>query len=318
MKTKDINKKKSPPKDILPSKKDNNNNHPAVVEYDPLLFYLREISKYPLLTREEEKELTRSFYDTRDPETASRIVSANLRLVVKIAMDFQKFWIQNFLDLIQEGNIGLMQAVNKFDPYKGVKFSYYASFWIKAYILKFIMDNWRLVKIGTTQAQRKLFYNLQKEKDRLRALGFEPTPKMIAQKLDVKEKEVVQMEQRLGVLDLSLDAPISRDSTDTHITILPSPGKEIEKEFAKKEALGNLSTHYEEFRTHLKGKEKEIFEKRLLAENPVTLHELGKEFGLSRERVRQIETKIKSKLKKFLKKRIPDLLDYKEIINENS
>jgi RNA polymerase sigma-32 factor len=135
----------------------------ALIRYDPLQRYLSEISHYKLITREREKELGLRIQEENDTEAAYELVTSNLRLVVKIALEFQRMWMQNLLDLIQEGNIGLMQAVKKFDPYKNVKFSYYASFWIKAYILKFIMDNWRLVKIGTTQGQRKLFFKLKKE-----------------------------------------------------------------------------------------------------------------------------------------------------------
>ena len=140
--------------------------------------YLQEISQYELLTREETDELAMRFQRTGDQDAAYRLVSSNLRLVVKVAMDFQKYWMQNFMDLIQEGNVGLVQATKKFDPYRGVKFSYYAAYWIRAYVLKFIMDNWRLVKIGTTQAQRKLFFSLNKEKKLLDAQGFQPEPKI--------------------------------------------------------------------------------------------------------------------------------------------
>jgi len=185
------------------------------VKFDPLQMYLQEISKYPVLSREEEEAIAKAYYETKDPRLAYKLVVSNLRLVVKIALEFQKFWAHNFLDLIQEGNLGLLQAVKKFDPYKGVKFSYYASFWIKAYILKYIMDNWKLVKMGTTQAQRKLFYRLRKEKEKLSALGFEPTPAEIAKRLGVKEKEVEEMEQRMFTQDLSLEAPVSYDSEDT-------------------------------------------------------------------------------------------------------
>ena len=157
-----------------------------------------EISRYELLSREEEKRLAKRVMEKNDREASRRLVTANLRLVVKIAMDFQRYWTRNLLDLIQEGNLGLLRAVEKFDPYREIKFSYYASFWIKAYILKFIMENWKLVKIGTTQNQRKLFFKLSKERDRLLAQGLEPEPKLLAERLDVREDEVVEMTQRLG------------------------------------------------------------------------------------------------------------------------
>ena len=144
----------------------------ALVKADPLQSYLAEINRYRLLTREEEVDLGTRIREENDSDAAYIMVTSNLRLVVKIALDFQRIWMQNLLDLIQEGNIGLVKAVKKFDPYKKVKFSYYASFWIKAYILKFIMDNWRLVKIGTTQGQRKLFFRLKKEKQKTHRRGL--------------------------------------------------------------------------------------------------------------------------------------------------
>lgn len=283
---------------------------------DALTQYLSEINKYPLLSKEEEERLTKAYYETKDPAIASKIVTANLRLVVKIALDFQKFWMQNFLDLIQEGNIGLMQAVKKFNPYKGVKFSYYASFWIKAYILKFIMDNWRLVKIGTTQAQRKLFYNLNKEKERLFALGFDPVPKLISERLNVSEKDVIDMEQRMGSWEVSLDSPIKEDADEKHIDFLKSQGPSLETEIAREEIQERLQDHLRAFRETLSEKEKIIFDQRMLTDEPRTLQEIGKDFGVSRERIRQIESRIKQKLKKFLKQRIPDIENYSEIVGE--
>ncbi len=285
-----------------------------VPETDPVRQYLAEISKYPLLTPEEEERITKEYYETGNPALASKIVTANLRLVVKIALDFQKFWMQNFLDLIQEGNVGLMHAVKKFDPYKGVKFSYYASFWIKAYIMKFIMDNWRLVKIGTTQAQRKLFYNLNKEKERIKALGYDPTPKRISESLNVREKDVINMDQRMSSWEVSLNAPVREDSDENYMDFLSSDETSLESAVARKEVGNQLKKHLQEFEKELKDKEKVIFEKRLVAEDPLTLQELGKEFGVSRERVRQIEARIKKKLKKFLSSRVPDIETYSEVV----
>ena len=163
------------------------------------------------------------------------MITSNLRLVIKIALEFQKYWMKNLLDLIQEGNIGLMHAIKKFDPYRGIKLSYYASFWIKAYILKFIMDNWKLVKIGTTQSQRKLFYNLKREKEKLRALGFEPGPKLLADALNVREEEVIEMDQRLGGWELSLDAPLKEGSDEYHKNFLPTTEPQVEEILAQAE-----------------------------------------------------------------------------------
>jgi RNA polymerase sigma-32 factor len=285
-------------------------------EIDPLRHYLAGISRYTLLTREEEEALTKAYYETGDPELASRLITSNLRLVIKIALDFQKLWMQNFLDLIQEGNIGLMQAVRKFDPYRGVKFSYYASFWIKAYILKFIMDNWRLVKIGTTQAQRKLFYNLHKEKDRLYALGYDPVPKLISDRLNVSEKDVIDMEQRMGSWEVSLDAPVKEDSEDRNMDFVSSTEDLIEARVARREIRIHLRDHLAAFKDGLEGKERIIFEERMLTDEPRTLQDLGQVFGISRERVRQIESRLKKKLKRFLQDRIPDIQSYPEGIEE--
>jgi len=293
--------------------------HDAIVlsEMDLLKRYLKEIARYPLLTREEEDRLTKLYYETKDPAVASQIVTANLRLVVKIALDFQKAWMQNFLDLVQEGSYGLMQAVRKFDPYKGVKFSYYASFWIKAYILKFIMDNWRLVKIGTTQAQRKLFYNLHKEKNRLQALGFEPVPKLISERLDVSEKDVVDMEQRMGSWEVSFDAPITSDSEDTQLSFLPSPDPLPDAAISQMEISEQLNKHLQEFLKSLDEKERFIFENRLLSEESNTLQELGEKFGVSRERIRQIETRLKKRFKTFLEERMPDISTYGSVFERD-
>ena len=208
-----------------------------------------------------------------------------------------------------------MHAAKKFDPYKGVKFSYYASFWIKAYIMKFIMDNWRLVKIGTTQAQRKLFYNLNKEKERIKALGYDPTPKRISQALNVREKDVVNMDQRMGAWDLSLNAPVREDSDDKYQDFLASSDVSLESSVARKEIGHQLRLQLENFAGKLQDKEKVIFEKRLMAEDPLTLQELGKGFGISRERVRQIEVRLKKKLRKFLENRVHDIDTYNEAVD---
>lgn len=278
----------------------------ALVPYDPLQMYLSEIKRYGLLTREEEKELAIRIREKNDQKAAYRLITSNLRLVVKIAMDFHRYWTKNLLDLIQEGNLGLLQAAGKFDPYRGIKFSYYASFWIKAYMLKFIMDNWKLVKIGTTQSQRKLFFNLAKERDKIIAQGFTPEPKLLAERLDVKEEEVVEMSQRLGGWEISLSSPVSDDSREAYGSLLPDPGKPIDEEISEKESQSLLIQMLKEFRKTLSGKEADIFDHRITAENPLTLQELGDKYSISRERVRQIQEKIVKNIKKWLKEKIPD------------
>ena len=284
----------------------------AVVKYDPLHRYLTEISHYKLLTREEEKDLAIRIKDHGDKEAGMAMVTANLRLVVKIALEFQRVWMQNLLDLIQEGNIGLMQAVIKFDPYKNVKFSYYASFWIKAYILKFIMDNWRLVKIGTTQGQRKLFFKLKKEKQRLIEQGFDPKPKLLSQRLGVSEKEIVEMDQRLDGWDVSLDAPLKEDSDTERVDLLSYDAETAEDKVAKKEMSLLLQEKIETFKKKMTPREIEIFELRIFSDNPMTLQEIGDRYGISRERVRQVEKNVIKKMRDYFKQEIPDFNAYVE------
>lgn len=284
----------------------------ALVRYDPLQRYLSEISRYKLITRERERELGLRIQEGDDTEAAYELVTSNLRLVVKIALEFQRMWMQNLLDLIQEGNIGLMQAVKKFDPYKNVKFSYYASFWIKAYILKFIMDNWRLVKIGTTQGQRKLFFKLKKEKQSLIDQGFDPKPKLLSEKLGVSEKEVIDMDQRLDGWDVSLDTPIKEDSDTDRVNFVSSDADSAEDQLAKKEIETLLHNKIDDFKKTMSLRELEIFELRVFSDSPATLQEIGDKYNISRERVRQIEKNIIKKIKEYLKNELPDFASYIE------
>ena len=280
-------------------------------ELDPLQRYIREVNRYNLLTPQEEKELATRYRETGDEDAAFKLTTSNLRLVIKIAMEFQKYWMKNLLDLIQEGNIGLMQAIKKFDPYRGIKLSYYSSFWIKAYILKFIMDNWKLVKIGTTQSQRKLFYNLKREKEKLRARGIEPGPKLLAEVLQVKEEEVIEMDQRLGGWELSLDAPLKEGSEEFHKNFLPASEPQIEETLARAQLNQIFHRKLEDFRKHLNSKELDILNLRLLSETPLTLQDIGGRHQISRERVRQIEDRLIKKLRHFLKSEIPDWEEYR-------
>ncbi len=280
-------------------------NQPVV--FDPFRLYVDEIKRYPLLSREDELELAIRYREKGDIESAYKLVTANLRLVVKIAMEFQRYWMQNLMDLIQEGNVGLIQAAKKFDPYRGYKFSYYASFWIKAYIIKFIMDNWKLVKIGTTQAQRKLFFNLRKEKERLEAQGIEASPKLLSHRLEVKESEIGEMDLRLNGGEVSIDSPLKENSEDTHKDFLLSGDLPVDDQLADMEAKAILHDKLMLFREQLKSREAEIFDNRLLTENPMTLQQMGEQFGITRERVRQIETRLKKKLKAYLEDEIEDI-----------
>lgn len=279
---------------------------PAV--QDNLQLYLREVSKFPLLEADEEVELARRVRDTGDSQAAFRIISSHLRLVVRIAMDFQRRWMQNILDLIQEGNVGLMRAVNKFDPDKGIKFSYYATFWIKAYILKFIMDNWRMVKIGTTQAQRKLFYNLNKERQKLIAQGFDPDEKTLSEALGVSVDQVVEMQQRLDTSDLSLDMPANNDDAggSTKLDFIPALTAGVENSIASEELSELVRYSLKDLLPELSDKELFILEHRLLTDDPVTLREIGEKYHVSRERIRQLEARLLTKLKNHLGSKIKD------------
>ena len=284
----------------------------ALARHDPLRAYMAEAARYPLLSREEEHDLAVQYARTGDRDAAWRLVTANLRLVVKIAREYHRTVFQ-LLDLVQEGNVGLMQAVKKFDPFKGVKLSTYAAWWIRAYIIRFIMDNWRQVKLGTTQAQRKLFFNLAKERQKLVARGIDPTPRLLARNLRVDEKDVEEMTARMGSDDLSLDAPLRGDGSDSTVTRLDA----IEDGgVGADETLGNdqlrrlFREKLEAFaKTLTDEREKAIFEKRLLPQEgvtPMTLSDIGKEFGLTRERARQIEAKLTGRLREYIKAEIPD------------
>ena len=280
---------------------------PSVPVRDNLQSYLREVSRFPLLEPEEETALARRVRDQGDAEAAFRIVSSHLRLVVRIAMDFQRRWMQNVLDLIQEGNVGLLRAVNKFDPDKGIKFSYYASFWIKAYILKFIMDNWRMVKIGTTQAQRKLFYNLNRERQKLILQGFDPDSTILSQRLGVTQDQVIEMQQRLDASDVSLDVPVSDENgSASRMDFLPAVGPGVEDDIADAEMSLLVRRTVESLMPSLSEKEIFILENRLLTDEPATLREIGERYNVTRERIRQLEARLLEKLKEHLSRELKD------------
>jgi RNA polymerase sigma-32 factor len=272
--------------------------------FDPLRKYLSEVSRYHVLSRDEEFEVAKRIYENKDKEAAQKLVMSNLKLVVKIALEYYNTYI-NILDLIQEGNVGLLHAVKKYNPYKGTKFSTYSSFWIRAYILKHIMDSWSLVKIGTTQSQRKLFYRLNKEKQKLEALGIFPSPKLLASTLDVKEEEVEDMQKRLAYADVSMETPIHDEGDDTIMDMMKSD-ENVEEIVAEKEKDTIIVSRVKEFKKTLNEKELYIFEHRILSEEPFTLQEIGAHFSISRERARQIESKVMKKFKERFKTEFKD------------
>jgi RNA polymerase sigma-32 factor len=291
----------------------------SLARRDPLAAYMSETRRYPLLTPEEEKELAVRLVEHGDSAAARRLIEANLRLVVKIAYEYRRAH-KNLLDLVQEGNIGLIQAVSKFDPYRGVKLSSYAAFWIRAYILKFILNNWRLVKIGTTQAQRKLFFNLRKEREKLEQLGFTPTTALLAEKLDVPEKEVIEMERRLAAPEASLDAPMGGSDGDdgarTRLDYLPSDDPRPDRAVAQSEFSELLRGKLEAFASTLEGREQTIFRERWLTDEPLTLQEIGDRYNVSRERARQLEKRMLDRLKKYLETEMGTAVDIEALTRE--
>lgn len=282
----------------------------SLAPLDPLTAYLAEIKKYKPLSAEEEKALALRFREENDVEAAYVLVTSNLQQVVAIAMTFRREF-QNLLDLIQEGNIGLMQAVKKFDPLKGIRLPTYASWWIKAYILKYILDNWRLVKVGTTNVRRKLLYNLQKEKKRLEEEGFFPTTKLLAERFGASEEDIVDVERSIGASDLSLDAPVGDGEGQTRVMdVVPLDEASVEDFSSAKQMRELVRSKLDSFKKILDEREIEILEKRIMEENPATLQEIGDKFGVTREAVRQIEKKLLKQLKNYIQKEIPDAVHW--------
>jgi RNA polymerase sigma-32 factor len=268
---------------------------------DPLTQYVKEITRYKLLSPDEEESLIKEMQETGDIEVAKKLVLANLRLVVKIALEYRSAW-QNVMDLIQEGNIGLMKAVSKYDATKGAKLSYYASWWIRSYILKFILDNFRLVKIGTTNEQKKLFFNLLKEKERLVGMGLTPDNKMISDSLGVSEKSVAVMDRRLGTggMELSIEAQVDKDGPSLGDVLTDANEIPVDDRLAELQGIEILKDHLKHFLDDLKERDREIFEKRLLSEVPSSLQSIADQYGVSRERIRQIEERLINNLKVYM------------------
>lgn len=262
-----------------------------------LQIYLNEISKLELLPSDEAENLARRYHNNGDKQAGTKMVLANLRLVVKVVSDYQKYWMNNFLDLIQEGNVGLTRAVDKFDPERGVKFSSYAAFWIRAHVLKFIMDNWRLVKIGTTQAQRKLFFKLNSEKIMLEAQGILVDAELLSKRLKVKESEIVDMGNRLGNSEVSLEAPLRVDSDEDHKMFLAQEGPSVEDEVVISDYHNRLREILDEQNENFSHRERVILYERLLTDEGRTLRDIAGQFDISRERVRQVEISLLKKLR---------------------
>jgi RNA polymerase sigma-32 factor len=265
--------------------------------------YLEEIQRFGLLSREEETELAVKYRLEGDEEASSRLILGNLRLVVKIAMSYQKRSQAKLLDLIQEGNLGLLQAVKKFDPQKGARFSYYAAFWIKAYIMRFMMANSKLVKIGTTQDQRRLFYNLNRERKKIRQQGLEPEPALLAERLHVDEGNIAEMECRLGKSEIPLDFLATGEANMNSV----AEETDISSRLCEEQILRMVQSKLRSFRMGLSEKKAFIFDYRIMADDPLTLREIGEKYAISRERVRQIEKNIVGTLGEWLDVEAPEI-----------
>ncbi len=277
---------------------------------DALTRYLAQLRHHPPISREEEHALAVRWVEEGDVDAARRLALSNLRLVVKIAMQYRRAWT-NVLDLIQEGNVGLLEAVQRYDPYQGVKLSSYAVYWIRAYILKWLLDNFRMVRLGTTRAERKLFFRLNREKRELERQGFEVEPRLLAERLDVSEEDVLGMQQRLGESELSLDAPLRQDEgRATFGDLLASDAVSTEERVGDEQLRRTFAAKVREFAEELDERDRRIVEERILAEEPRTLQELGDEFGVSRERVRQLEARVVERLRAFLKENLVDFEYY--------
>ena len=264
---------------------------------DGLTYYLETIQRYPLLSREEELKIAKRYYEHKDPVDAEILVTSNLRFVVKVAIEYSQFG-SKLIDLIQEGNIGLMHAVKEFNPYKGARLITYAVWWIKGYIQDYLMKQYSMVKIGTTHNQRKLFYNLEKEKNKLDRMGIEPTVKLLSNKLGVPEKDIRLMEQRMKRKDMSLDQPMASSKSTHFLELETSPDRDIDEQLIEKESLMRLREVIDNLRDKFSKKEIHILENRLLSDKPLKLQEIGNLWGVSREAVRQMEARLIKKIKK--------------------
>jgi RNA polymerase sigma-32 factor len=279
----------------------------ALAPVDPFRRYMAEIGKYEPLTREEEQELARVYRETGDRQALFRLITGNLMLVVRIALSFRRA-ARNLLDLIQEGNIGLLQAIDRFDPEVGVRLPTYAAYWVRAYMVKFLLDNVRLVRVGTTNARRKLLRNLRREKQRLEAEGFEVGPKLLAEHFGVSEEDVRDVQAALHSRDVSIDAPVAHEDERAHAEILPDErAGDVESDVARRQLQERAEAAIGRFKKNLNERELVLLEQRILSNDPQTLQALGDRFGTTREAVRQSEARLMKRLTQYLKDELGDL-----------
>jgi len=276
-----------------------------------LAAYLAQINKVPLLSVDEEQVLARKFRDTGDLDAGHRLVTSNLRFVVKVSFEYRSYGFR-MADLVQEGNIGLMKAVQKFDPDRKIRLISYGVWWIRAYIQNYILRNWSLVKLGTTQAQRKLFFSLartRRELERQGEAGSVVAETAIARRLRVKQSEVAEMSQRLDGRDLSLDAPMGDDGGSSHLDLLEGGGVVADHALEAHELRTLARRRVSEALSRLDARERFIIEQRLMTERPMTLSELGAHYRISRERARQLEIRAKAKLREELAQTMGEVWD---------
>ena len=296
---------KSGPATELPPSAEGQTDTTAVVPVTALQHYLAEVRRHPYLSKEEELLLFEEYRTHGNRDAAVKLIMANLRVSVAIAAEYLHTGADH-MDLIQEGNVGLMQAIKKFDPSKNVRFHAYAAWWSRAYILRYLLNTYRLVKIGTTQDQRKLFYNLKKEKSKLEREGFAPDTKLLADRLNVRERDVVEMDQRLGNWELSLDQPLGEDQDGSLLDILPSQQVPADEQLAQEQLRSLFREKLADFVKTLDERDEDILRNRLLSETPLTLDDLGTKYGITKERTRQLEARIIKRLRDHIKKDVKD------------
>ncbi|MBF0292089.1 MAG: sigma-70 family RNA polymerase sigma factor [Nitrospinae bacterium] len=277
--------------------------HESLVPTDPFHLYISKIRSTPSLSHEEEMELAKRFRQTGDRDAAYKLVTSNLMLVVKIAYEFRTQF-QNMLDLIQEGNYGLLRAVQKFDPFKGVRLSTYASYWIRAYMLKYLLDNWRLVRVGTTNAKRKLLYNLKEIQSRLEEGGMETDSRLLAEKFGASEQDVIDIQQSLGAMDTSINQPVGDEDGRELVEMISSGANDMADDLSHLQIMKKFQSAIGVFKKELRPVELDLLEKRILSDVPLTLRELGEIHGVTREAIRQTEERLMKRLKIYLTKEL--------------
>ena len=283
-------------------------NQTGLARLDPFQRYLLEIKQFKTLTAEEEHDLAVQYYETGDEGIAYQLITANLSLVVKIARIYSRAY-SNIIDLVQEGNIGLMEAVRRFDPYKGNRLPTYASWWIKAYVIKFIIDNFRIVRIGTTNERRKLLFNLRKEKERLRLQGIEATIPLLASNLNASEEDVIAVNSSIKSEDTSLDETIGGSETLHVSDTLRADDTPIDDALARGELQELFNKKMEEFSETLSEREKIILNERLVAREPLTLQQIAERFDVTREAIRLTEKKLTEKIKAYMEESLSKVTD---------